>query len=121
MNNDELIARLAATGPDRELDLAIAHVFFSERAAWAAGWSHSLKQQRGGKAVVPAFTASNDAAQTLVPDGMRRRTIVYEDGRAGVQLWRHTDRLPAAWGAAYASEPIATVIAALKAKEADNG
>lgn len=65
----DLVERLKdASGPDRELDLVIAiHAFTKDQAA-AQGWSHSLRQQRGGKSVCPEFTASIDSALTLVPD-----------------------------------------------------
>jgi hypothetical protein len=108
MSRDDLIARLeAATGPDRELDAVIA---------LAVGLDIGRSRAHSQDSRVPAYTASIGAALTLVPNGMRRRTVVYEDGRAGVQLWWPTDPLPDAWGKAYDSEPIATVIAALRAK-----
>lgn len=57
----ELIERVGrASGPDRELDLAIG-------ALWSdPPFSMSINQQRGGKPPVFKFTASIDAALALV-------------------------------------------------------
>lgn len=49
-----------ATGPDRELDIAIARLVFN-----VAADMHPLRDW------VKAFTASIDAAMTLVPEGWR--------------------------------------------------
>lgn len=120
---DELIARLeAAAGLHRELLLEAFDALHPY-----PGSEHYLKvsideidwtwDRLRFLAMLDA-EAYESAALTLVPDGMRRRTIVYENGRAGVQLWWPTEPLPDVWGKAYASEPIATVIAALRAKGA---
>ena len=102
----ELIERLEkATGPDRELDHAIL-CMIDPRVKGTCPMHYD-----------PHYTASIDAALTLVPEGMRRRTVVMEDGKSGVQLWWPDEDMPGAWGNAYASEPIATVIAALRAKD----
>lgn len=100
MTRDELIAALEkATGPNRELDAAIARI-----AGWGCvmrdpqadhNWYCWRKEYRSGVWIpLSLYTASIDAALTLVPEGMRRRTVVYEDGRAGVQLWWPTEPLP---------------------------
>lgn len=71
MTIDELIARLeAATGPNRKLDSEICR---------AAGWEVRADKKFGGDYYqprknytwqdVPAYTASIDAALTLVPEG----------------------------------------------------
>lgn len=67
---EDLIARLeAATGPDRELDclidVAVGHPIHNPHGpAEVANWP-----QRASGLTVPAYTASIDAAMTLVPDG----------------------------------------------------
>ena len=107
----ELIERLEkATGPDRELDALIWYAVVERPAA-------GEKIDRDMVNRWPTYTASIDAALTLVPEGMRRRTVVMEDGKSGVQLWWPDEDMPGAWGRAHASEPIATVIAALRAKD----
>jgi hypothetical protein len=122
----ELIERLEkATGPDRELDACIfllqwpGYRLQTDCEPFPDQVEPGRIQEIGGFAhrTAPAFTASIDAALTLVPEGMRRRTVVMEDGKSGVQLWWPDEDMPGAWGHAYASEPIATVIAALRAKE----
>lgn len=71
MTHEELAARVeAAEGPSRDLDMQIALACFSESDAAAQGWFHTLKQMRNRLSVVPAYTASIDAALTLVPEGM---------------------------------------------------
>lgn len=62
----ELIERLErADGPSRELDLEIGKYVPEPRP-----FNLSLKQLRNNRPAVPAFTASIDAALTLVPEGM---------------------------------------------------
>ena len=59
----------AATGPDRELDAAIANAVGAEHGQ-KSGWSNG---ENGDYFVIdecaPRYTASIDAALTLVPDG----------------------------------------------------
>ena len=63
---DDLIGRLeAATGADRELDAAIAQAFGFQ--GWTEGAMWFAQQIGAGEIVAPAFTASIDAALTLVP------------------------------------------------------
>lgn len=71
MTRDELIAALEkATGPDRELDAAIALAL-----GWTKHvrvWGYAWTRADGSDATwngLPAYTASIDAAVSLVPDG----------------------------------------------------
>lgn len=75
---DELIARLeAATGPDRELDAAIALAVgyttypdgYGDGNEWIDPQGNHLPRAVRMGAQPPKFTASIDAALTLVPDG----------------------------------------------------
>lgn len=122
MTRDELIARLeAATGPDRELDRAIA---------MSLGWRHDPHDGPYGTWTAPdgtrhttfnEWTASIDAALTLVPEGMdwlicsRRRNFrdgyyvhimdgdVNRDGHSAGEAW-------------HLAPAVALCIAALKAR-----
>lgn len=77
---DELIERLEkATGPSRELDLAIA-----QHLPPSTEYSLTTVQMRGGRPPVPSFTSSIDAALTLVPEGWRT-THAYGGG----DYWWH--------------------------------
>lgn len=89
MTNREELLRLAerceaATGPDREIDGAIDRLFNKrpkhgdydpgERAVWRVkdGWSGLLVRGDGfarGSFCAAEYTASLDAAMTLVPEG----------------------------------------------------
>lgn len=76
---EELIKRLeAATGPDRELDIAIDRALFPESYARPSDPTPvDLPEDFGKDAMsmmmhpAPAYTASIDAALTLVPEGAR--------------------------------------------------
>jgi hypothetical protein len=67
----------AASGPDRELDVAIWRGITPNHEAlrkrWAGSWTHADVQARKEAACelknAPDFTASLDAAMTLVPEG----------------------------------------------------
>jgi hypothetical protein len=107
MTREELIAALeAATGPSRELDAAIfSHLY---------GWSYPLV----GAAVHDfrengaAYTASIDAALTLVPDGCE--AVIWTAG--GADVFPATPGLRA-YDATHAATPaIALCIAALRAR-----
>lgn len=76
-----------ATGPDRELDVAIYEVVSGERHRP----TRFGPEERGGH-VVKAYTASLDAAMTLVPEGWARR-IDYRP--AGLDLPVGCDTSPA--------------------------
>ena len=119
MTTAELIEKLErADGPSRELDASIQrafagspsdHWFADHKGVWVSDDS------------APRYTASIDAALTLVPEG----------ALWSAEAWDTNGVYPAhvrasAWvlGAprGYAATPaIALCIAALKAKEADNG
>ena len=60
-----------AEGPSRELDAEIATIF---------GWTpaHDL--------VCPAYTASLDAAMTLVPDGTNVHAVILDKGLTRIEL-----------------------------------
>jgi hypothetical protein len=123
MTDEQLIAALErAEGPDRALFItaleAIAgpepfsgneHVYASSE--WFAGpWARFRELLNAG--------AWEQAAVLLVPPRMRRRVMVDEDGLASVQLTVPGFDWPSPWGDKYASEAIATCIAALRAKGA---
>lgn len=123
MTQNDLLARLErATGPDRELDRDIA---------MACGWrcktpdgATTLYWRRGNYSWTredndhpPLYTASFDAALTLVPEGWTRAVdATAPECRIDVDLFE-----PGSHGAqvrgTHDSEPIATCIAALKARE----
>jgi hypothetical protein len=98
----ELIARLeAATGPDRDLDVAIIDALFP-----------------GARKFPLEYTASIDAALTLVPEGWRWHLGNTLDGRGTAMIWLNpltgTDEIFAA------APAIALCIAALRARETLN-
>ena len=111
----DLIGRLAAaTGPDRELDVEIA------RACGYSGDFGWFTPPGGGRLVrCPKFTASIDAALTLLPEGKMwlfghldpedmRFFATITDGRVlGDETWRGFHATPA----------IALVLAILKARQ----
>lgn len=100
MTQSELIAALEkATGPSRDLDEQIADAFLP------SGW------------LAPRFTASIDAALTLVPDNaFWSLSVPKQPDMSGKRYWAslHAGK-PGARGATPA---IALCIAALKAMEA---
>jgi hypothetical protein len=106
--NDELL-RLAerceaATGPDRELDDEIARalgwtqhtdeddpVFVNQTSTW---WAEPGREW-STCSVVPSYTASLDAAMTLVPEGWRPIIdMASEEGAALVDLWALPEASP---------------------------
>ena len=125
MTRDELIAALEkATGADRDLDANIGKVAGWLKTGWAANrwWAPDVaararkaKKTPGSFGVLPLdlpkFTASIDAAVSLVPNGWE--WCVY--GAGGSDVW-----LPEGLRAqqmTYAATPaIALCIAALKAR-----
>lgn len=133
MTTAELIEKLErADGPSRELDAEIAQTL-SLPWDYAADWGPRGRDIQ----VAHRYTASIDAALTLVPEGWRIAGFV-EYGHG--MKWKgriycalvpsdlsHLPRTYAAHSAAavrcdHAATPaIALCIAALKAKEADNG
>lgn len=114
MTRDELIAALEkATGPDRELDAAIAGLI--NNISPTVAFEHPL--------YVPLeFTASIDAALTLAPEGYGCAIETRPHSLA------KSRRVPAAWCSPYQDEPnipsvgatpaIALCIACLKSREA---
>lgn len=130
MNCEELIATLErADGPSREVDAGIAILlapktfFGKEVREWYAtsgcrwlncetvdGYLHSQA------APVPKFTASIDAALTLVPEGVEwELTTIYGEARAEVGL-NNTNGMHETGRRKDGNIPIALCIAALKAR-----
>jgi hypothetical protein len=129
----DLIARLEkAEGPSRELDAEIfAHIGLTElQESHCRSWCRmagrtDLTRERYIDAWAPAYTASIDAALTLVPDGMwwligagriRQREPLY-----GAQIMRHDPDPPytsdvIAEGEHDAGAAVALCIAALRAR-----
>ena len=107
--SQELIARIeAATGPDREIDRAIMELLCLA-PDYAADWGG-----RGFERPAPfAYTASIDAALTLVPDGHDKWAV---SGRnAAVVQSSNKEVTHAEW--MYAATPaLALCAAALKAR-----
>ena len=116
----------AATGPDRELDREIAHVLLS----WPLRWIPGNRSWQ--------FTASLDAAMTLVPEGWALTLLETTDG----DRRDHTGDPLANWQAALiehkntgyrvdqrgcwrqgfaATAALALTAAALRAREEDRG
>ena len=114
-----LIERLeAASGPDRELDEAIADALFPaepfvQLADAPPGTGFRAWRQDGHVQSALRYTASIDAALTLVPEGWAKNVIDCDNGDALVELW--TDTLSSA--ARAKTWPIALCLAALKARE----
>jgi hypothetical protein len=89
---EELAVRCEqATGPDRELDVAIHTTVtsFEPRRA-GVGWPKGalIVPAFPGWQVLPAYTASLGAAMTLVPEGWRPVIdTASEEGAALVDIW----------------------------------
>ncbi len=119
---DDLIARLeAATGPDRELDVVIDMAQLNLRGDPATpvyydgydkgNWRDTVGLLRTS----PAYTASIDAALTLVPEGWTR-DVDATAPEMGIAVALHGPNEKRVVGD-HENEPIATCIAALKARE----
>lgn len=88
MQNDELIARLeAATRPDRDLDAAIAPLAGLRLVEEGHPLGRCCYDQAGHGVPLPAFTASIDAALTLVSDGARFCLDRYWTGEVDHPVW----------------------------------
>lgn len=92
---DKLLLELAdrcekAAGPDRELDAVIwLHLPEQESHAWKhEGDEFSHAYQISGADFIPKFTASLDAAMTLVPEGQSVR-MGTNSGAPWAQCRRH--------------------------------
>lgn len=71
-----LIERIeAATGPDRELDYAIADAV------------DSLIEESSGRRYCFAYTGYIDAALTLIPEGCEWSVALTHDGRGIAEVW----------------------------------
>ena len=126
MMREELISALEkATGPDRDLDGEIAAAVWGAHTEWEqANYTMDIylvvhwappHPYAGMKEPCPAYTASIDAALTLVPDGARWCVgrYVVPDGEEASEYAARVDG-PRFYDAA--SPAIALCIAALKAR-----
>lgn len=118
MSYQDLIARLEkATGPDRELDADIClEVGPYQSDIWERNPRHRhLLQTKDAKlndwVPFPNYTASLDAALTLVPEGQSAQTTRYANHEGGA--WVGDEDFVRA-----ATPAIALCIAALKARQA---
>lgn len=106
---NDLIARLErATGPHRGIDAAIQKHFPADDAKEAAFLN--------GRDYPDLFTSSIDAALTLVPEGFTR-AVDATVPEAGIRVDLHGKNCNNYFGD-HKSEPIATCIAALRARAA---
>lgn len=96
----------AAEGPDRELDIAVFHA--TEQGFIADGWDH----------LYPLYTASLDAAMTLIPADLFP-TIDFVTKRVWI---RDAKGFDVAWGSAHgfaATVTLSICAAALRAHAGD--
>ncbi len=112
-----------AEGPSRELDAEIA-LLVGAPCGRRSGWSNA---DNGDYYVIdecaPAYTASIDAALTLVPEGMRDEieiTTLYQVARVAINLNHGPDDGPYYGSNARNSIPLAICAAALRTGE-NNG
>lgn len=128
-NRDELIALAerceAATGPDRALDATIVatvrigteHEWAYKHPAWISDSSGRVHLEKNGPSFsAAAYTASLDAAMTLVPEGwLTERATQDFDGAEWhwsiYPAFKHGNRV---WGQA-GSAPLALAAASLRA------
>lgn len=118
-----LIKRLeAATGPDRELDARIWCEVSGEIFDYFEDGFLNFRRKDGGFWIrpagpdtgIPAYTASIDAALTLVPEGWRSTDVhQYNDDFWHWSLWRVGKRVDGN----HKTPAIAICIAALKVRE----
>lgn len=112
----ELVERVeAASGPDRELDLRIQ---MATNPEWAPIKENEVNfhVRYGGH---PRFTASLDAAMSLVPEEMRDEieiTTLYKVARVGINLNHGPDGSPFYGSNESSSIPLAICAAALRAR-----
>jgi hypothetical protein len=115
----ELIATLeAATGPNREWDLAICRTALdSKPLGHAAGMTDEMLLSHGYFGPMPHYTASIDAALTLVSDDARWTiSVPRQPDMSGKRYWASLrSNHPGARGSTPA---IALCIAALRARAA---
>jgi hypothetical protein len=120
---DVLAARVeAADGPDRKLDLLIAKAAGHVRqqaeydyalSEYETAWAGGLGQR------VPEYTASLDAAMTLIPDDMRDEieiTTLYQVARVTINMNHGPDGSPFYGSNKCNSIPLALCAAALRAR-----
>lgn len=104
-----------ATGPDRELDSLIAEacgVEVKRRPKYRRGhYIGGQPVQTGWKEDPPKFTASLDAAMTLVPEGWRKRMLDSDEWRCICEVWN--DDTDEEIGVQAATWPLALCAAAL--------
>ena len=114
----DLITRLeAATGPDRELDAAICiDLGLSKDNVMVGvdGWCIN-SETNPNPYKSPTFTASIDAALTLVPEGYYP-IIDFAEVKCFIRDRNNFDHDPPAWCAKAPTPALAICIAALKAR-----
>lgn len=107
---NDLIERLEkATGPDREIDLAIYRAEFPHPAVGLP----KRNQDEYDRARGPRYTSSIDAALTLVPEGCKWEASSYPKNGAA---WVGPFKAPVQQFTVAATPAIALCIAALKAR-----
>lgn len=132
-----LAARVeAAEGADRELDAEISVAVHGGEIVWktSTGTMEAYPTRRYastghvggiGAAPVPAFTASLDAAASLVPEGheWRVETLNMRDGRGGAIVCRpgSAERFPGVTMHCAATPALALTAAALRAMAEEAG
>lgn len=114
----DLIERLEkATGPDRELDLVIAKRFNTYRL----NTSYMGPDDPDWTEHFPEYTASIDAALTLVPDGFRHAFWHHHSVYLGAEVFPDKGGGPMHKGHDAKTPAIALCIAAMKAREEMEG
>ena len=119
MSRDDLIARLkAATGPDRELDARLCIALGLSRdnvMVGVGGWCIN-SETNPNPYKSPAYTASIDAALTLVPEGWLWRIMPSDFDGWLAEVWTD-DTLDCEFGVRAKTPALAICIAALRARE----
>lgn len=110
-----------ATGPDCCLDFCIYEALGNEYEMIGkfGVWKRAGAQWPATADSVPPYTASIDAALTLVPEGWRKSIIDADNGNAIVELWQ--DEGDGEVGAQAATAALALVAASLRARSSEQG
>lgn len=124
-NLPNLIERLeAASGPSRGLDAEIAPITGLRIVDEGHPIGRVCYDTNNHGVPLPAYTASIDAALTLVPKDMRDEleiTTLHQVARVALNLNHGPDDGPYYGSHACNSIPLALCIAALRAQEVDRG
>lgn len=131
-----LIERLEkAGGPSRELDAQIAYAVQLDRSDVHNREFVTVFERHGPEEMgrvadtwnIPKYTASIDAALTLVPEGWSKTIDEYADGRGVARCWGKAapgepfGRGPDTHHVEACTAPLALCIAALKARQTTEG